>query len=70
MVRGERALLAGMDGAERKIRKAEKEGGVPEVALTQLIWGPYREQVLGLMTRLLAGVEAAADATDPGHSDN
>jgi hypothetical protein len=34
-------------------RKAGKEGGVPEVALTQLIWGPYRTRVLELMARLL-----------------
>jgi hypothetical protein len=37
-------------------RTAEKDGGVPEVALTMLIWEPYRKQVLELMTRLLAGV--------------
>jgi hypothetical protein len=48
-----RTELARLDG------KAEKEGGVPEVALTKLIWAPYRAKVLELMARLLDGVRAA-----------
>lgn len=47
-----RAELARIDG------KAEKDGGVPEVALSKLIWEPYRARVLALMTRLLAGLES------------
>lgn len=39
-------------------RKPEKEGGVPEVAFAQLIWGPYRQRVLDLMDRSLAAVTA------------
>lgn len=58
-----RTELANLD------RKPEKEGGVPEVALTQLIWEPYRKQVLELMTRLLAGIRATADGTNPEQSD-
>jgi hypothetical protein len=49
-------------------RKAEKVGGVPEVALTQLIWEPHQRQVLETMTRLLAVVTAPADGTTPGHA--
>jgi hypothetical protein len=51
-------------------RKAEKAGGVPEVALTMLIWEPHRKQVLGMMARLLAGIKATADETTPDRSDN
>jgi hypothetical protein len=43
---------------------------VPEVALTQLIWEPHRNQVLETMTRLLAGITAPADGTIPERSDN
>ena len=51
-------------------RKAEKDGGVPEVALTMLIWEPHRKRVLGMMARLLAGIVATADETSPDHPDN
>ena len=37
-------------------RKEREPGTVPEVAFTQLIWGPYRVRVLELMARLLDGV--------------
>jgi hypothetical protein len=37
-------------------RKAALPGEVPEVAFTNLIWGPYRERLLDLMARLLDGV--------------
>ena len=50
-------------------RKVEKDGGVPEVALTNLIWEPYRAQVLETMSRLLAGVGAAADESVPERSE-
>jgi hypothetical protein len=42
-----RGQLARIDGKE------PKPDGVPEVAFTKLIWPPYRQQVLDLMTRLL-----------------
>lgn len=42
-----RGELARIDGRE------PKPDGVPEVAFTKLIWPPYRQQVLELMTRLL-----------------
>jgi len=45
-----RIELARIDGV------AAKTEGVPEVAFTKLIWAPYRERVLDLMTRLLNGV--------------
>jgi len=47
LARGE---LAGIDG------KPEQSAGVPEVAFTKLIWGPYRARLLDLMARLLEGV--------------
>ena len=47
-----RDVLARVDG------KAVRPEGVPEVAFTKLIWGPYRAQVLDLMARLLDGVRA------------
>lgn len=50
-------------------RKAEKEGGVPEVALTNLIWEPYRKQVLETMSRLLAAITAPANEPSPERSD-
>ncbi len=50
-------------------RKSEKENGIPEVALTNLIWEPYRAQVLQTMTRLLAGISAEASASIPERSD-
>ena len=37
-------------------RKVAPPGDVPEVAFTNLIWGPYRERVLDLMGRLLDGL--------------
>lgn len=55
-----RAELAQMDG------KAEKEGGVPEVALTKLIWPAYREQALELMARLLGGLGSTPVARTAG----
>jgi hypothetical protein len=42
--------LARIDG------RAAQPDGVPEVAFTKLIWGPYRARVLELMARLLDGV--------------
>ena len=45
-----REQLARIDGRE------PKPDGVPEVAFTKLIWPPYRQQVLELMTRLLNAV--------------
>jgi hypothetical protein len=51
-------------------RKLEKDGGVPEVALTQLIWEPYRKRVLELMARLLAEIMAPADETRTGQPVN
>jgi hypothetical protein len=50
-------------------RKAEKEDGVPEVALTNLIWEPYRAQVLATMTRLLDAIKAASGESIPERSD-
>lgn len=45
-----REELAVIDG------KISPRMGIPEVALTKLIWEPYRERVLNLMDRLLEGL--------------
>jgi hypothetical protein len=50
-------------------RKAEKEEGVPEVALTKLIWEPYRRTVLDLMTRLLAQITGPPPSAGPAALD-
>lgn len=50
--------LARIDG------KAERSEGVPEVAFTKLIWGPYRARVLALMAQLLDGL--GRPGPDPG----
>ncbi|HVK18809.1 MAG TPA: hypothetical protein VM533_17895 [Fimbriiglobus sp.] len=44
------------DELARIDRKAAPNGDVPEVAFTNLIWGPYRERVLDLMARLFDGL--------------
>jgi hypothetical protein len=38
-------------------RKPETPSGVPVMAFSKLIWGPYRDRVQKLMTRLLEGVQ-------------
>jgi hypothetical protein len=54
-----RVELADVDG------KSAPAEGVPEVAFTKLIWGPYRARVLDLMGRLLDGLRRTAeDAAD------
>jgi hypothetical protein len=59
---------AARTGLARLGRREEKDGGVPEVALTMLIWEPHRERVLEMMARLLAGIRA--DGANPEQSDN
>ena len=51
--------LARIDG------KAVQPEGVPEVAFTKLIWGPYRVRVLDLMARLLDGVRRPKPESGP-----
>ena len=51
--------LARIDG------KAALPRGIPEVAFTKLIWGPYRERVLDLMDRLLECVKNGVPALEP-----
>jgi hypothetical protein len=46
--------LARIDG------KAVQFEGVPEVAFTMLIWGPYRARIIDLMGRLLEGLRQPA----------
>ncbi len=53
-------------------RPVAPPGDVPEVAFTNLIWGPYRTRVLDLMARLLGGVRGpgpdAGSAAEADHS--
>jgi len=51
--------LAAVDG------KAVQPEGVPEVAFTKLIWGPYRARVLDLMARLLGGLRRPESDAGP-----
>jgi hypothetical protein len=51
--------LARIDG------KAVRPEGVPEVAFTKLIWGPYRVRVLDLMARLLDGMRQPEPDSGP-----
>ena len=46
-------------------RKVAPPGDVPEVAFTNLIWGPYRERVLDLMARLLDGLQRPEPDSGP-----
>jgi hypothetical protein len=51
------------DELSRIGRKAADPESAPELALTHLIWEPYRQRVLDLMSRLLAEVRGATAAT-------
>jgi hypothetical protein len=53
------------DELARIDRRAAPPGDVPEVAFTNLIWGPYRERVLDLMGRLLDGLRRPGPDSGP-----